>query len=68
MLMIVARNRLAAFFSLGFCLCVSVCSSLHLVRFGQLSCCVDKRIVNKMKTYIERNNMKVELIRFRKKM
>ena len=42
----------------------SVRSSLHLVRFGQLLCCADKRIVNEMKVGIERNKMKVELIRF----
>ena len=34
----------------------SVCSSVHLVvRFGQLLCCADTRIVNIMKVYIERN-------------
>ena len=37
-----------------------VSSSLHLVRFGQLLRCADKRIVNIMKVYIERNNMQVE--------
>ena len=35
--------------------------------FGQLLRCVRKCIVNIMKVYIERNNMQVELIRFRKK-
>ena len=53
------------------CLFVSlyVSSELHLVRFGQLLRCADKRIVNIMKVYayIERNNMQVELIQFRKK-
>ena len=55
------------------CLYVSfhVGSTLHLdlVRLGQLLGglrCVDKRIFNIMKVYIERNNMLVELIRFRK--
>ena len=37
------------------------------VRFGQVLCGAPKRIVNIMKVYIERNNMRVELIRFRKK-
>ena len=32
-----------------------------------LLCCAHKRIVNIMKVYIERNNMQVELIRFREK-
>ena len=45
--------------------CVRVCirSSLHSVRFGKLLRCAHKRIVN----YIERRNIQVELIRFRKK-
>ena len=47
--------------------CLYVSSSLHLVRFGQLLRCAHKRIVSIMKVYIERNNMQVELIRFRKK-
>ena len=55
----------------GGCLCVwvFVCirSSLHSVRFGQLLRCAHKHIVNIMKVYIERKNMQVELIRFRKK-
>ena len=42
-------------------------SSLHLLRFGQLLRCAHKRIVNVMKVYIERNNLQVELIRFRNK-
>ena len=45
--------------------CSSVC---YLpVRFGQLLRCAHKRIVNIMKTYIERNNMQVELTRFCRK-
>ena len=48
--------------------CLFVSSSLHLVRFGQQFRCADKRIVNIMNVYIERNNMEVEVIRFRKKM
>ena len=40
--------------------------SLHSVRFGQLLRCAHKRIVNIMKVYIERNNIQVELIQFRK--
>ena len=55
----------------GGCSCgylfVRIRSSLHSVRFGQLLRCVHKRIVNIMKVYIERKNMQVELIRFRKK-
>ena len=46
---------------------VCIRSSLHSVRFGQLLRCAQKRIVNRIKVYIERNNMQVELIRFRKK-
>ena len=45
---------------------VFVCSRLHSVRFGQLLCCAHKRIVNIMKVYIERKNMQVQLITFRK--
>ena len=53
------------FWAVGLFGCSSVC---YLpVRFGQLSCCSHKRIVNIMKVYIERNNMQVEIIRFRKK-
>ena len=51
------------------CVCDPVCirSSLHSVSFGQLlRCAHDKRFVNIMKVYIERNNIQVELIRFRK--
>ena len=47
----------------------SVSPSLPLVRFGQLLYdvrCVDKRIVNIMKVYIEANNLQVELIQFLK--
>ena len=46
---------------------VCIRSSLHSVRFGQLLHCAHKCIVNINKVYIERNNMQVELIRFRKK-
>ena len=56
---------LGPFVSLDACLFVS--SSLHLVRFGKPLRCVGKRIVNIIKVYIERNNMQVELIRFRTK-
>ena len=45
---------------------VCIRSSLHSVRFGQLLRCAHKRNVNIMKVYIERKNMQVELIRFRK--
>ena len=41
-------------------------SSLHSLRSGQLLRCAHKRIANIFKVYIERNNMQVELIRFRK--
>ena len=41
-------------------------SSLHSVRFGQLLRRAHKRIVNRIKVHIERNNKQVELIRFRK--
>ena len=44
------------------------CSGVYLtVRFEQLLRYGHKRIVNIMKEYFERNNMYVELIRFRKK-
>ena len=46
---------------------VFIRSSLHSVRSGQLLRCAHKRIFNRIKVYIERNNMQVELIRFRKK-
>ena len=46
--------------------CLFFSSSLHLVRFGQLLGCADKRIVNIMKVYTERNNMQVESLRVRK--
>ena len=46
---------------------VGIRSSLHSARFGQLLCCAYIRIVNIMKVYIERKNMQVELILFRKK-
>ena len=42
-------------------------SSLHSVRFGHLLRCSHKRIVNIIKVHIERSNMQVKLIRFRKK-
>ena len=48
-------------------MCVGIRSSLHSVRFGQLIRCAHKRSVNTMKVYIERNNIQVELIRFRKR-
>ena len=40
--------------------------SLHSVRFGLLLRCSHKRIVNILKVYIERKNMQIELLRFRK--
>ena len=50
--------------------CSGVCqlprSSLHSVRFGQLLRCAHKRIVSIMKVCIERKNMQVQLIPFRK--
>ena len=52
-------------------ICLFVCQLLasfsNIVPSGQLLRCADKRIVNIMKVFIERNNMQVELIRFRKK-
>ena len=41
-------------------------SSLQSVRFGQ-PFCAHKRIVNRIKVYIERSNMQDDLIRFHKK-
>ena len=46
--------------------CLWIRSSLHSVRFGHLLRCSHKRIVDIKKEYIERNNVQVELIRFRK--
>ena len=43
------------------------CYLLHSVYVGQLLGCARKHIVNIMKVYIERNNMQVQLILFRKK-
>ena len=43
-----------------------VSPSLSLGSFGQQLRYADKRIVNIMKVYIERNNLQVELIRCRK--
>ena len=44
-----------------------VCQHLaSFTSFGQLLRCAHKRIVNIIKLYIERNNMQVELIRFRR--
>ena len=42
-------------------------SLLHSVRFRQLLRCAHKRIVNRIKVYIEGDNMQVELIQFRQK-
>ena len=50
-----------------FLLGLFVSPSPPLVRVGQLLRYADKRIVHIMKVYIERNNLEVELIRFRKK-
>ena len=43
-----------------------VSQSFILVRFGQLLCNADIRIVNIMKVYMERNNLQLELIRYSK--
>ena len=45
---------------------VCIRPSLHSVRVGQLLRCAHKRTVNIMKVYMERKNIQVELIRFRK--
>ena len=47
--------------------CYLPTSSLHSVRFGQQLRCAHKRIVNIMKVYMERKNVQLELIWFRKK-
>ena len=52
--------------------CMSVCMSVHrFIQFILGTCYVRqiqfKRIVNKIKVYIERINLQLELIRFRKK-
>ena len=48
-------------------MCLSDSISLTLVHFGQLPWYADKSIVNTVKAYIERINLQVEFIRFRKK-
>ena len=45
---------------------VYIRSSLHSVLFGQLLRFAHQRIVDRIKVYIERNNMQVELIRLSK--
>ena len=57
---------LLTFYLVCLFVCLTVSPSLPLVGFGQLLRYVDKRIVNIMKVYIKRNNMQIELIRFRK--
>ena len=47
-------------------MCVCVCGYQILASFSSLWAAV-RCIVNIMKVYIERNNMQVEIIRFRKK-
>ena len=58
-------------FLLGLFLCLSVCLSISpsfiLVHFGQQLHYADKRVVNIMKVYIERNNLQVDLIQCREK-
>ena len=61
------RSRDCILLCLGGWVFVYIKSLLHSVRFGRLLCCAHKRIVDIIKVYIERNNMQVELIRFRKK-
>ena len=46
---------------------VCLLSLLHSVRFGHQLRCAHKRIANIRKVYMERKNMQLELIRFRKK-
>ena len=58
------------YFVHGVYVCLFVCRSLHLVRFGQLLRYADKRIVSifmlgLMKVYIEGNSQQVEFIRCR---
>ena len=51
---------------IDFLLCLLVCPSLPLVRFGQLLYAMQIIIkVSIIKVYIERDNLQVELIRFR---
>ena len=57
-----ARVRVCSCAGVRVCVCVR--SSLHSVCYGQLLCCAHKRIVNRIKVYIETNNMLVELIRY----
>ena len=47
--------------------CVCIRSSLHSVHLGQLLRYAYKYIVHRIRVYIERNNMQVELIRFHTK-
>ena len=46
--------------------CRWLCGCASFTYFGQLLRCPHKRIVNIMKVYIKRNNIQMELIRFRK--
>ena len=50
----------------GRCLFVSDPRFIQFALLGSCYACAHKRIVNIMKVYIERNNIQVELIRFRK--
>ena len=51
-----------------FCFYVKCVSATRFITsFGQLLRCAHKRIVNTIKVYMERNNMQVELRRFRRK-
>ena len=47
--------------------CVCLLPWLHSVRFGHLLRSAHKRIVNIMTVYMERKNVQLELIQFRKK-
>ena len=48
-------------------MCVSDPPSFSSLRQLLVLRCAHKRIVNRINAYIERNNMQVELLRFRKK-
>ncbi len=58
-------------FLVGLLVCMFVCQSVVsptrplLRRFGQILRYADKRIVDIIKVYIERNNMQVKFIQFR---
>ena len=48
------------------CMCVGMCLRASFTYFGEMLRCPHKRIVTITRVYIARNNIHVEIIRFRK--